>query len=58
MQCGPILAIYDIPHIAQVHIYHLARLLNPDSVRPGYESLDTQLLPWCVTLSTCFDVQL
>lgn len=46
MQCGPILAVYDIPHIAQVHVYHIARLLNPDSVRPGYESLDAQLLPW------------
>lgn len=45
IKVGPILSIYDIPHIAQVHIYHLATLTSPD-VAPGYESLDTQLLKW------------
>lgn len=38
--------MYEIPHISQIHVYHLARLLNPDSIKPGYESLDAQLLPW------------
>ena len=48
--CGEIeidalLAIYALPHISQVQLIYLARLLNPN-VAPGPESAEVRLFRW------------
>jgi ADP-ribose pyrophosphatase YjhB (NUDIX family) len=40
-----LLALYDVPHVSQVHLYYKARLVNP-SVEAGEESLEARLLTW------------
>jgi ADP-ribose pyrophosphatase YjhB (NUDIX family) len=40
-----VLAIYTIPHVAQVHIMHVARL-DPPQVHAGPESLEVKLFEW------------
>ncbi len=47
---GPLYAIYNLPHINQVHVLFRAQLLDLD-FKPGIESLDVQLFgesefPW------------
>jgi ADP-ribose pyrophosphatase YjhB (NUDIX family) len=47
---GPLYAIYNLPHINQVHVLFRAQLLDLD-FKPGIESLDVQLfgeaeVPW------------
>lgn len=47
---GEMFTLIDLPHIDQVHIFYLARLLDAD-FRPGDESLETALfaeadVPW------------
>jgi len=47
---GPLYAIYNLPHINQVHVLFRAQLLDLD-FKPGIESLDVQLfgeaeIPW------------
>ena len=46
IEIGPMLALYDVPRIGQVHVFFRARLLNPDGVRPGIESLNVALFEW------------
>lgn len=46
IEIGPLLALYDVPRISQVQIMFRARLLNPDTVAPGVESLDVALFTW------------
>lgn len=50
VEIGPLLAMYSIPHIAQVYMLFRARLPEPDFA-PGPESLDVRLftrdeVPW------------
>lgn len=50
VQMGNLFAIYNLPHIDQVHIFFRARLLDLD-FEPGIESLDVRLfdeeeMPW------------
>jgi ADP-ribose pyrophosphatase YjhB (NUDIX family) len=50
VEMGSLYAIYNIPHINQVHVLFRARLLDLD-FKPGIESLDVQLfeeaeIPW------------
>lgn len=50
VEMGNLYAIYNIPHINQVHVLFRARLLDLD-FKPGIESLDVQLfeepeIPW------------
>jgi len=45
IEVGPILGLFDISHIAQVHIYFKATLTSP-VIEPGYESLDARLVRW------------
>jgi ADP-ribose pyrophosphatase YjhB (NUDIX family) len=40
-----LLAVYDLPHAAQVQLIYRAELLSPD-VAPGEESLETALFEW------------
>jgi ADP-ribose pyrophosphatase YjhB (NUDIX family) len=40
-----VLAIYDVPHLSQVQIFHRASLASPD-FGVGEESLETRLFPW------------
>jgi ADP-ribose pyrophosphatase YjhB (NUDIX family) len=40
-----LLAVYDVPHISQVQMFHRAALVRPD-VTPGPESLETTLFSW------------
>jgi ADP-ribose pyrophosphatase YjhB (NUDIX family) len=46
VEIGQMLGFYNIPRISQVQILFRARLLNPDSVRPGPESEDVRLVEW------------
>lgn len=46
VEVGPLLALYDLPHIAQVQLFYLARLLEPGAVAPGPESLEVGLFGW------------
>jgi len=43
---GPLLGLYDIPKRSQVHLFFRARLLNPDGIGAGPESLDVALFEW------------
>jgi ADP-ribose pyrophosphatase YjhB (NUDIX family) len=45
LEVGPLLGLFDIPRIAQLHLFYRARLISPD-VRAGEESLDVALLTW------------
>ncbi len=50
VEMGPLYAIYNLPHINQVHILFRAQLLDLD-FKPGIESLDVRLfgetkIPW------------
>lgn len=50
VEMGDLYAIYNIPHINQVHVLFRARLVDLD-FKPGIESLDVQLfgeaeIPW------------
>ncbi|RME52513.1 MAG: NUDIX hydrolase [Deltaproteobacteria bacterium] len=45
IEIGPLLAIYDIPVISQVHIMFLADLKSPE-VSAGEESLEVGLFAW------------
>lgn len=45
LELDALLAVYDVPHISQVQIFHRARLTRPD-VSPGPESLETALFTW------------
>jgi ADP-ribose pyrophosphatase YjhB (NUDIX family) len=50
LELGPMLAIYDLPHIAQVQMFYRAHLCNAD-IAPGSESREVGLfepdaLPW------------
>jgi ADP-ribose pyrophosphatase YjhB (NUDIX family) len=50
IEMGPLLAVFDIPHVDQVHFFYLARLTDP-MFDPGPESLEAQLfdeheIPW------------
>ncbi len=50
VQMGDLFAIYNLPHINQVHIFFRAQLLDLD-FEPGIESLDVRLfseeeMPW------------
>lgn len=47
---GPLFALVDVPHISQVHLFYLARLVDGHHA-PGIESLETELfvesdIPW------------
>lgn len=46
IEIGLMLGMFNIPRISQVQILFLARLLNPDTVRPGPESLEVRLVEW------------
>ena len=46
IELGPLVGLYDIPRISQVQMFFRARLLNPESVGPGPESLDVALFAW------------
>jgi ADP-ribose pyrophosphatase YjhB (NUDIX family) len=45
VRVGALLAIYNLPHISQVHMIYRAEMLSPDHA-PGIESQDTLLVPW------------
>lgn len=45
IEVGPLLAVYSVPRISQVHLIYRANLLDPD-VRPGPESTDVWLAAW------------
>lgn len=50
VEMGPLYAIYNLPHINQVHVLFRAQMLDLE-FRPGIESLDVQLfgeaaIPW------------
>jgi ADP-ribose pyrophosphatase YjhB (NUDIX family) len=46
LEIGPLLALYDIPRLSQVQIFFRARLLNPEGVGAGPESLNVALFTW------------
>ena len=41
---GALFAIFDLPFCNQVHMFFLAKMLNP-SLNPGFESLEAKLFP-------------
>ena len=50
VEIGDLYTLYSLPHISQVYMMFLARLLDPD-VSPGIESLEVKLvteaeIPW------------
>ena len=45
LEVGPMLAIYDLPAIAQVQMFYRARLCNGD-IAPGQESQEVRLFDW------------
>jgi len=50
VRTSTLLALYDLPHIAQIHLFYLAELLDPD-LAPGLESSEARLvepaeIPW------------
>lgn len=50
VEMGPVFSMIDVPHVEQVHIFFLARLLDQDFA-PGHESLEVRLfaedqIPW------------
>lgn len=45
LEIGPMLAIYDLPHIAQVQMFYRAMLCN-NNIAPGRESEDVKLFNW------------
>lgn len=45
LELDALLAVYDVPHISQVQIFHRAALARAD-VSPGPESLETALFAW------------
>ncbi|MBK1666011.1 NUDIX hydrolase [Rhodospirillum rubrum] len=45
VRIGPLLALYNLPHISQVHLIYSATMLSPDHA-PGSESLETCLVGW------------
>jgi ADP-ribose pyrophosphatase YjhB (NUDIX family) len=46
LEIGPLLALYDLPKLSQVQIFFRARLLNPETIGPGPESLNVALFTW------------
>ncbi len=40
-----LLAVYDVPHLSQVQIFHRARLATPN-IGAGEESLEVRMFPW------------
>ncbi len=42
---GPLLGVYEIPHISQIHVFYRARLRSPDFA-PGPESAEVALFDW------------
>ena len=46
IEIGPMLGLFNIPRISQVQILFLARLLNPDTIGAGPESLEVRLVEW------------
>ena len=46
IEVGPLLALYDVPRISQVQLMFPARLLNPDGIGAGPESLNVALFTW------------
>ena len=46
IEIGQMLGLFNIPRISQVQILFLARLLNPDAIGPGPESLEVRLVEW------------
>lgn len=45
LETGPMLAIYDLPHIAQVQVFYRASLCNND-IAAGVESQEVRLFDW------------
>ncbi len=45
LEIRDLLAVYDIPHIGQVHLIYRAALLD-ENVKPGTESQEVALLTW------------
>ena len=45
VEIGPLLAVYDLPRISQVHMIYLARMTSPDFAA-GTESLEVRLFGW------------
>ncbi len=45
LEIGPLLGLFDIPRIAQLHLFYRARLRAPE-VAAGEESLEVALVPW------------
>lgn len=41
-----VLAMYTVPHLGQVQIMFRASLNNPETVKPGIESLDIAFVTW------------
>lgn len=46
LDVGPLIGVYDIPRISQVQLMHRARLLNPQAIAAGVESLEVALFRW------------
>ena len=46
LELDQVLAIYSVPRISQVQIMYRARLVNPETVKPGPESQDVALWAW------------
>jgi ADP-ribose pyrophosphatase YjhB (NUDIX family) len=45
LHMGPLLGVYEIPHISQIHVFYRARLRAPD-FGPGPESAEVALFDW------------
>lgn len=45
LEIGPLLGLFDIPRIAQLHLFYRARLRTP-AITAGEESLEVALVAW------------
>jgi ADP-ribose pyrophosphatase YjhB (NUDIX family) len=45
VEIGPLLAVYEVPRISQVHLFYCGRLKTPE-IEPGPESLEARLFAW------------
>ena len=45
VEVGPLLALYNVPRISQVHLFYRARLLEP-GFGAGEETLEARLFEW------------
>lgn len=45
VEIGPLLTLFEVPHVSQVHVFYRATLREP-RFGAGHETLEAKLFPW------------